>query len=238
MKIRKEKAEEMSRLKATTADKEIRKASHFLTHETAKDQSEYLALIQERETYLVEAVENYLICLAKSSNNSNSFDIRISRLISLWFDNRKSQQLTDLMQKWIPQIPSCHFIPVLPQLAARLTIHPKPTSYHDNFPQLLLRLLERCALEHPHHALPIIIALAFTKKDVELTGTASSGPGNVHDEERIQASKEVLQRLRKNELIGSLCEKWEHLSLNLIKFANQEPDSKVFPFKFLKNDKC
>jgi len=66
------------------------------------------------------------------------------------------------MQKWILQIPRCHFIPVLPQLAARLTIHPKPNSYHDHFPQLLLRLLQRCALEHPCHALPIIIALAFT----------------------------------------------------------------------------
>ena len=162
MKIRKEKAEEMSRLKTTTADQEIRKASHFLTHETAKDQSEYLALVQERETYLVEAVDNYLICLAKSSNNTNSFDIRISRLISLWLDNRQSEQLTDLLQKWILQIPRCHFIPVLPQLAARLTIHPKPNSYHDHFPQLLLRLLQRCALEHPCHALPIIIALAFT----------------------------------------------------------------------------
>lgn len=54
------------------------------------------------------------------------------------------------MTKWVAQIPSYHFIPVLPQLAARLVSKPNPQLYHDDFPKLLQNLMEKCAVEHPH----------------------------------------------------------------------------------------
>ena len=118
-----------------------------------------------------QAVENYLIGIVESSL-SKSFDLRISRLISLWFDNRANSELTRLLQKWLPKIPSCHFIPVLPQLAARLTLpNRSPHLFHEDFPQLLLGLMEKCAMEHPHHTLSVILALVLTNKDKEYTAS-------------------------------------------------------------------
>lgn len=36
----------MSKLRSTSTDQELRKATHFLTYETAKDQSEHSTLIE------------------------------------------------------------------------------------------------------------------------------------------------------------------------------------------------
>ena len=83
-------------------------------------------------------------------NQNTSYDVRISRLISLWFDNRANVKLTELMMTWLPKISSYHFIPVLPQLAARLVSKPNSQLYHDEFPKLLQNLLEKCAVEHPY----------------------------------------------------------------------------------------
>ncbi len=83
-------------------------------------------------------------------NQNSAYDVRISRLISLWFDNRANVKLTELMTTWLPKISSYHFIPVLPQLAARLVSKPNPQLYHDDFPKLMQNLLEKCAVEHPY----------------------------------------------------------------------------------------
>lgn len=51
--------------------------------------------------------------------------------------------------KHLGKLPSYLFLPVLPQLAARLVSKPNP-SYHEEFPKLLSNLIEKCAIEHPH----------------------------------------------------------------------------------------
>lgn len=121
-----------------------------------------------------QAVENYLIGIVDSAL-SGSFDVRISRLISLWFNNRANEQLTLLMDKWLPKIPSCHWIAVLPQLAARLTLPVKSHLYHELFPTLLLNLMEKCAREHPHHTLSVLLALVLTNKDKEYAPATAKG---------------------------------------------------------------
>jgi ataxia telangiectasia mutated family protein len=98
---------------------------------------------------------------AAGENTNISYDKRISRLISLWFDNRTNVKLTELMMAWLPKIPSYHFIPVLPQLAARLVSKLNPQLYHDEFPKLLQNLIEKCALEHPHQLVLFITFLIF-----------------------------------------------------------------------------
>ena len=121
-----------------------------------------------------QAVENYLIGIVDCAL-SGSFDVRISRLISLWFNNRANDQLTLLLDKWLPKIPSYQWIAVLPQLAARLTLPNKSHLYHDLFPTLLLNMMEKCAREHPHHTLPVLLALVLTNKDKEYTPTTVKG---------------------------------------------------------------
>ena len=54
MKIRQGKAEELNKLKTQTSDQEVRRASHFMTHETIKDESEFETLFQQREIFLIQ----------------------------------------------------------------------------------------------------------------------------------------------------------------------------------------
>ena len=162
-----------------------------------------------------------------------SFDVRISRLISLWFDNRANEQLTLLLDKWLPKIPSCHWIAVLPQLAARLTLPAaKSQLFHPHFPALLLNLMEQCARQHPHHTLSVLLALVLTNKDKEYaaptttTTTTTKGTRSVVDahseEDRVVVSKKLLAKLKKTPgPLGSLCRKMELLNCQLIKLANQ-----------------
>ena len=125
----------------------------WFAQETANDMAEFQTLFQERDSFLLQAVENYLIGIREESSGvrkQSQFDVRISRLISLWFDNRCNEQLMQLLLKWLPTLPSYHFMPVLPQLAARLVVKDNPQLYHDEFPKLIVALVEKCAVEHPH----------------------------------------------------------------------------------------
>ena len=218
MKIRQEKAAELGKLKSAASDQEVRRAALFLNQESVKDQSEYDTLIEQRQSYLLQAVENYLICLAQSSQSDGSFDVRISRFISLWFDNRASQPMTRLLDEWLPKIATYNFIAVLPQLAARLVVHARPDTHHAHFPGLLIDLMRRCAVQHPHHTLPVIMALVLTNKDKQLTNTPLAV--NPQEEERILASNKLLDHLKKTP-VGTLCRKVHHLSANLIQLANK-----------------
>ncbi|XP_059352933.1 serine-protein kinase ATM-like [Daphnia carinata] len=238
-KIRQGQAAELKKLRASATEgnkDEVRRANLFMTNETTNDMCEFETLFKERESYLLEAVKNYLVSIRQETGGENkniSFDVRISRLISLWFDNRANVDLTELMTKGIAQIPSYHFISVLPQLAARLVSKPNPQLYHDDFPKLLQNLMEKCAVEHPHHTLPVILALAMTNKDKEIE-EGSRSANHQPDEDRVIAAKKLLQKVAKRPEIGDLCRKLEQLHLSLIQLANKEANPKDRSLEALK----
>ena len=63
-KIRQGKAAELKKLKVTAPEEkrdEVRRANLFMTNETTNDMSEFETLFKEREAYLLEAIENYLV---------------------------------------------------------------------------------------------------------------------------------------------------------------------------------
>lgn len=62
-KIRMEQAEELKKLKASASGDDVRRANFFMTNETTKDKNEFETLFQERESYLLQAIENYLVLL-------------------------------------------------------------------------------------------------------------------------------------------------------------------------------
>lgn len=53
-KIRQGKAEELNRLKTQTSDQEVRRASHYMTYETIKDENEFETLFQQRQVFLIQ----------------------------------------------------------------------------------------------------------------------------------------------------------------------------------------
>jgi len=71
-KIRHSKAEELNRLKTQTSDQEVRRASHYMTHETIKDESEFETLFQQRQVFLIQVLP-----FIRSYSVSNEFLFQI-----------------------------------------------------------------------------------------------------------------------------------------------------------------
>lgn len=65
-KVRQGMAAELKKMKASAPEEkrdEVRRANLFMTNETTNDMSEFETLFKERELYLLEAVENYLVSI-------------------------------------------------------------------------------------------------------------------------------------------------------------------------------
>lgn len=64
-----------------------------LSKQSEIDQSELDAMGEDRERYLKQAVQNYIKCL----KHGDKHDIRLFRLVSLWFSNPTSADISGLI---------------------------------------------------------------------------------------------------------------------------------------------
>ncbi|KAM6385450.1 serine-protein kinase ATM isoform 4-T10 [Alca torda] len=120
------------------------------------------ALTEDRKRFLCKAVENYISCLLSGEEH----DMWIFRLCSLWLENSGVDKVNEMMKKNAEKIPSYKFLPLMYQLAARMgTKMMGGLGFHE----VLNNLMSRISLDHPHHTLFIILALANANKDELLT---------------------------------------------------------------------
>lgn len=87
--------------------------------------------------------------------SNDEHDFLIFRLVSLWLntENMYDEEVNGILNGRLEHIPSYKFIPLVPQLA------PHMSNVDDTFTFKISKLLERCAKEHPHHVLPVLLAL-------------------------------------------------------------------------------
>ncbi|XP_034265463.1 LOW QUALITY PROTEIN: serine-protein kinase ATM [Pantherophis guttatus] len=123
------------------------------------DECAIRALGEDRKRFLCKAVENYIMCLLSGEEH----DMWIFRLCSLWLENAGLSEVNAMIQEEAQKIPSYKFLPLMYQLAARMG-----TRMND-FHEILNNLIARISLDHPHHTLFIILALANANKDELLT---------------------------------------------------------------------
>ncbi|NXI26409.1 ATM kinase, partial [Sterrhoptilus dennistouni] len=120
------------------------------------------ALTEDRKRFLCKAVENYISCLLSGEEH----DMWIFRLCSLWLENSGVDRVNEMMKENAQKIPSYKFLPLMYQLAARMgTKMMGGLGFH----KILNNLMSRISLDHPHHTLFIILALANANKDELLT---------------------------------------------------------------------
>ncbi|XP_072019634.1 serine-protein kinase ATM-like [Amphiura filiformis] len=183
------------------------------------DQVEVLSLDEDKKNFLHKAVDCYLRCLAAGDPQH---DIRVFRLCSLWFSNSGDRYVNSKIAKeGADTIESHKYLPLLYQLAARMTTK---TQDREDFHQVLNKLIEKCAVEHPHHVLPIILALANANKDAIINAPkkgrlARTGGDSSHaDEDRMEAAQMMLERLQSSRC-GRILSSMEKLSDAYIKLA-------------------
>lgn len=134
----------------------------------------------------------------------------------------------------LSKIQSYKFIVALPQLSVRLTNNDK-----DVLTVLLKKLLEKCAIDHPHHTLPLILALKNSNADAEKKTAA---------EPRVIGAEQLWVKIKKNRTMAPIMEQLESMSLALIDLAyiplkDKEPNfiptnHKLLKLKNLKYLQC
>ena len=142
-------------------------------------------------SYLISTLNNYLTCLKLFSNLSNTkkiiFDDIIkhnsvpeimitSKCLSYWFTNFNNDEVNKTLEKNLCSIPTYCFLPFVYQMAARMALTNDQSQ--STFHVILLKYLSRCIIDHPHHVLPIIFALANAHKDAHINQSSSTSKKN------------------------------------------------------------
>ncbi|ELU13193.1 hypothetical protein CAPTEDRAFT_149364 [Capitella teleta] len=195
---------------------------NILSVQSSIDEAELAQLTKDRSFFLLTAMRAYIRCLQGSS----AYDLRGFRLVSLWLANNSESEVNQLMMTELKKLPSYKFLGLIPQLAARLS-----TFLNDaiTFQVLFLQLLLSCLTEHPHHSVPVILALAHAdlctlaeeakrpKKGSRLGRGASVINAGLTQEART-AAQMLLQKLQKSKRHRNFTE-WEALSKALVELA-------------------
>ncbi|CAG0892650.1 unnamed protein product [Darwinula stevensoni] len=180
------KASELQRGSLTS--KEHIKAYNTMVKTADLIQLEINARQNEQNSMHLLAITHYLKCLKLS----DSFMASTYRLASLWLRGQGKAEVNTVIAKALLGLPSYKFVPLLPQLTAHLTPLSSCNRSDHPFLQNLYNLIESCALEHPHHTLPLIFALVNAPKDA-----IDNNPSPAVTE-RAAGGEEFLQRLFKS----------------------------------------
>ncbi|XP_064027162.1 serine-protein kinase ATM isoform X2 [Pogoniulus pusillus] len=158
------------------------------------------ALTEDRKRFLCKAVENYISCLLSGEEH----DMWIFRLCSLWLENSGVDRVNEMMKKNAENIPSYKFLPLMYQLAARMgTKMMGGLGFHG----VLNNLMARISLDHPHHTLFVILALANANKDellakpdaIRRNKLIKNAPKEISqlDVDRMEAARNIINTVRK-----------------------------------------
>ena len=215
-------------IKKTGANEDARKAATILERHSNLDLDEMQTMEDDRLLYLSIAVENYSKCLAKNhytrkienDKSKNMYhDLRIFRLISLWFSNAKYANINNSFKQYMEKIPSYKFTGLLYQLCARMVLKAVDGVHAKEFPALLVKLIKRCAVDHPHHTLPIVFALANSNADENEINGAKVKRSVTKSEERSDAAQRLLNALRDKPNLSQLIDRMEKVAQGYIKLA-------------------
>ena len=135
---------------------DAKNASVILERNSKLDKADQVAVIEEKLSYLLLALENYAKALIKSDKH----DLKMYRWISLWFANTEEKRVNQMVETFVQTIPDHKFVGLLYQLCARMV-----TNKDSKFPLLLKYIITKCAKKHPYHTLLIILALANSDAD-------------------------------------------------------------------------
>lgn len=117
------------------------------------DDQEWKRVSQNRQTLILQCLENYLL----SMRASNEYPNDTLRLLALWLNQADSKEANKSVRKHLSTVPSYKFAPLVNQLSSRLL------DIQDDFQQLLMELMFRICSDHPYHSLYQVFAASKSK---------------------------------------------------------------------------
>lgn len=200
------------------SDQSVKRAVTINRKQSTNDAAELKNIEQERRSYLSQALKYYV----KTLQQSEEYNLLIFRVVALWLDNAFDESINELLDQFVT-VPSAKFIPLVPQLAAHIT--DKFDNNENSFSMRIFQLLERCALQHPHHTLPVILALKNLHSDDEYDSERIVNERK--EERRVLGAKKLLKRLMKSS-IQSIIHEMQNLSIALMSLAYWQPKTSSY----------
>lgn len=199
-------------------NQDIKRAVIISQKQSTNDAAELENIEQERRNYLAQALKYYL----KALRHSEQHDMLVFRLVALWLDNMFNDEVNKELLNELDAVPSFKFVPLVPQLAAHIS-----NEHKQSFHIRIFNVLKRCALEHPYHTLPVLLALKNLHSDSEYDTS------NVAKEEerRVLGAKRLLKLLAESPSVNTIIREMESLSQALLSLAYWEPKDKCLPNK-------
>ncbi|EXJ78824.1 hypothetical protein A1O1_09226 [Capronia coronata CBS 617.96] len=117
------------------------------------DDQEWKRVSQNRQTLILQCLENYLLSMRASDEYPND----TLRFLALWLNQADSKEANKSVRKHLSTVPSYKFAPLVNQLSSRLL------DIHDDFQQLLMELMFRICSDHPYHSLYQVFAACKSK---------------------------------------------------------------------------
>ncbi|KAJ5782365.1 hypothetical protein N7457_004139, partial [Penicillium paradoxum] len=169
------------------------------------DDREYQRLLRSREAFLQQCLENYLLCLRESDTYNND----ALRFCALWLDKSDSATANSAVSRYLSEVPSRKFAPLMNQLSSRLL------DVSDSFQTLLTQLVFRICAEHPFHGMYQLFA-----------SSKSKGGKDQSSHSRFRAANQLVERLKNDSNIGSTWVAVHNVNISYVRFAVDKPDSK------------
>eukprot|EP01018_Ginkgo_biloba_P024682 Gb_40159 [translate_table: standard] len=127
-----------------------------LQKQLAMDMEEAKRLQDDKDSFLMLALESYQRCLV----TGEKYDIRVVfRLVSLWFNLSTNQNVVDSMLEAIKKVQSYKFLPLVYQIASRMG-GSRDSQGPQSFQFALTFLVKKMAVDHPYHTIFQLLALA------------------------------------------------------------------------------
>lgn len=169
------------------------------------DDREYQRLLRSREAFLQQCLENYLLALRESDTYNND----TLRFCALWLDKSDSNTANMAVKRYLHDVPSRKFAPLMNQLSSRLL------DVSDDFQSLLTELVFRICVEHPYHGMYQIFA-----------SSKSKGGKDPSSHSRYRAANKLVDKLRNDKDIGIKWISVHNMNITYVRFAIDKPDSK------------
>ncbi|EEP80156.1 conserved hypothetical protein [Uncinocarpus reesii 1704] len=170
------------------------------------DDREYQRLKQSRETFMEQSLENYLLSLKACDTFSND----VLRFCALWLDNSNSETANKAVAKYLSQVPSRKFAPLMNQLSSRIL------DVDDSFQPLLFDLVFRICMEHPYHGMYQIFASSKSKAGKDSMAKS-----------RYNAAGKLVERLKSDRAAGPTWVAIHNTNISYVRFAMEKADEKV-----------
>ncbi|XP_071442660.1 serine-protein kinase ATM-like [Hetaerina americana] len=181
----------------------------MLLRQAKIDEEELKQCEADKTSYMEIAIDYYIRYLKFSPE----IDIPCAfRFVSLFLEINSADEL---VSEEVESIPSYKLIYVIPQLLPRIV------QSKGNCSRILKSIVEKCAISHPHHVIPNILALAYSLKDLDKADDSDAFMTETQKENQLAAQKMISKLKKIPSLIENVKEQselWEALiSLSYLK---------------------